>query len=243
MKKLFLIFAAVIAGTVVVSAAGEKAEAVKAAPEEVRESAGDGLRPVDQWTFFQIAFLPHVPSAAMNSNVYGIKSGWPITCGIGRIYGLEASWLYSGTEQAKGIQASWVCCYDKTCDGLQSSFVICINRELLRGLQATLVYSQTGDLMGIQGSLVSLASDVYGLQAGLAFARAKDVMGFQAAGVCVNGGKLSGVQCNLYGQVNDSNGVQLGIVNVSHGKGVQFGLINYIKDGFLPVFPIFNFGI
>jgi hypothetical protein len=126
---------------------------------------------------------------------------------------------------------------------LQSSFVICINRELMRGLQATLVYSHAGDLMGIQGSLVSLADDVYGLQAGLAFARAKDVNGFQASGVCVNSGKLAGVQCNLYGQVGDSRGVQLGIVNVSHGKGVQFGLINYIKDGFLPVFPIFNFGI
>ena len=49
------------------------------------------------------------------------------------------------------------------------------------------------------------------------------------------------MQCNLYGQVADSNGVQLGIVNVSHGKGLQFGLINYVKDGFLPVFPILNF--
>ena len=240
MKKLFLIFAAVLAGTVVVSAA-EKTEAPRTAPAEVKKSADAELKPVDDWTFFQIAFLPYVPSAAMNSNVYGIKSGWPVTCGIGRIYGLEASWIYSGTELAKGIQASWVCCYDRTCDGLQSSFVVCINRELLRGLQATLVYSHAGDLMGIQGSLISLASDVYGLQAGLAFARAKDVMGFQAAGVCVNSGKLSGVQCNLYGQVNDSSGVQLGIVNVSHGKGVQFGLVNYIKDGFLPVFPIVNF--
>ena len=229
MKKIFSILAVVLAGAVIVSAAGNNAD--------------DTPKPIEQWTFFQIAFLPYVPSAAMNSNVCGIKSGWPITCGVGRIWGLEASWLYSGTELAKGIQASWICCYDKTCDGIQSSFVVCINRELMRGLQATLVYSQAGELMGIQGSLVSLADDVYGLQAGLAFARAKDVNGFQASGVCVNSGKLAGVQCNLYGQVGDSRGVQLGIVNVSHGKGVQFGLVNYIKDGFLPVFPIFNFGI
>ena len=241
MKKFLLCSAVVFAFLCGANAAPAKAAPAKADKKAVVQKEADTRKSIDKWTFFQIAFLPNVPSAQMNSNVYGIKSGWPVTCGFGRIWGLEASWLYSGTEYAKGIQASWVCCYDQECDGIQAAFVVCINRKLMRGLQATLVYTHAGDMMGAQGGLISLADDVYGVQGGLAFARAKDVKGFQASAVCVNSGKLSGIQCNLYGQVADSNGIQFGIVNVSHGKGIQFGLINYIKDAWLPVFPILNF--
>ena len=236
MKK-FCFCLILLAAAVVSLSAAEKKAAPKAEPKISKSTE----RAIDKWTFFQIVFLPGVPSAAQNSNVYGIKSGWPITCGYGRLYGLEASWFYSGTEDVKGIQASWLCCYNQTCDGIQSSFVVSINRKLMRGLQATMLYTHAGDMMGVQGGGITLADNVYGLQAGLLYAQAKDVKGFQASAVCVNTGKLSGVQCNLYGQVADSNGVQLGIVNVSHGKGLQFGLINYVKDGFLPVFPILNF--
>ena len=245
MKKLILSAIIVLAGTFSVSAAAKAAPA-KAAPEAAKAAPAQAasceqLRPLDQWTFFQVAFLPYVPNAQMNSNVYGIKSGWPVTCGYGRVFGLEASWIYSGTNHIKGIQASWICNNNESCDGIQASFVVSINRRLMRGLQATMVYTHAGDLMGIQGGLVSLADDVYGVQGGLAYAQAKNVTGFQAAGVCVNTGKLTGIQCNLYGQVADSTGVQFGLINVSHGKGVQFGLINYIKDAWLPFFPIVNF--
>ena len=97
MKKIFFALVLFLAAAVSLSAAEKKA----ADQAELKKNA-------DKWTFFQVAFLPNVPSAQMYSNVYGIKSGWPVTCGFGTVYGLEASWFYSGTEHFKGIQSSWL---------------------------------------------------------------------------------------------------------------------------------------
>ncbi|MDD3885540.1 MAG: hypothetical protein PHI35_01565 [Victivallaceae bacterium] len=236
-KLLAFAAAAIIGGTVFAAETATPAAAPAAQPVCDRE-----LKPLDQWTPFQVCFLPGVPNAMWQSNVFGIKSGWPVTCGYGRVWGLEASWFYSGTRNVNGFQASWICCQADEFDGVQAAFVTCLNLgKQFNGLQASLGYVQSGDINGAQGGAVNLAKNVNGIQAGLLFAMANDVNGFQASGVCVNSGKLNGVQCNLYGQVKNSSGVQLGVVNVSGGKGVQFGAINIMKDAWIPVFPIFNF--
>ena len=211
------------------------------APAEQKQNPADEMRPLSQWTPFQIAFFPNVPTATWNSNVFGIKTGQPASGGIGRVFGLEASWVYSGTDHIKGIQACWVHCQNETCDGIQSSFVSCLNFTQLNGLQATLVYCLAGDLNGAQGSLVSMAGNICGIQGGLALNISKDITGFQAAGVNVVDGTLRGVQCGLYSQVEESKGLQLGLVNISKSKGFQFGLINYIEDSPIPFLPIMNF--
>ncbi len=226
MKKLFLL-ATLMVGVSLWCGAQESAQQP--------DPAGD-------WTPFQVVFLPHFPSASWTSNVYGIKSGWPITDGIGCVNGLEASWLWSGTDVINGIQGSWVLCMNRTFNGLQAAFVTCVNREKGQGLQATLVYSQAGEFNGIQGGLVCLSDRFRGLQAALALnVNTDDVTGFQAAGVNVVNGKFTGVQCGLYSQVEECSGVQLGLVNVSGGGGLQFGLLNYIEDAWIPIFPILNF--
>lgn len=195
-----------------------------------------------KWKPFELGILPGIPGSMWRSNVYGIKTGWPVVCGYGKIYGIEGSWIYSGTRNVKGIQASWICCQSDEFDGIQASFVTCLNLgKQFNGLQATCGYVQSGDLNGAQGGAVSIAKNVKGLQAGLLLCVSKDVDGFQAAGVNINLGKLRGVQCSIYGQVADSSGLQLGAINVSGGKGFQFGAINIMKHGFLKVFPIFNF--
>ena len=215
--------------------------AAETAPVEPKVTSASEKRVYDDWTILQIVFFPKAPSASWNSNVYGIKTGWPISCGIGRVFGLEASWLYSGTSIIKGLQACWICCKANALDGIQASLIACINVDgMFNGLQASL-YCQTDDLNGAQGGLVSIAGDVNGLQAGLAFCLADEVNGFQASAVSIARGKLNGIQCNLYGQVADSSGIQFGVVNVSGGKGIQFGAINIMKDAWIPVFPILNF--
>ena len=41
-----------------------------------------------------------------------------------------------------------------------------------------------------------------------------------------------------------STTAQLGFINITDRlKGFQFGFINVARNGFLPVFPIFNFGV
>ena len=38
--------------------------------------------------------------------------------------------------------------------------------------------------------------------------------------------------------------VQLGFINITNEiKGFQFGFVNIAKNGFLPIFPIFNFAV
>lgn len=53
-----------------------------------------------------------------------------------------------------------------------------------------------------------------------------------------------GFQLGWVNYARDTEGLQLSIVNYAERlKGVQLGLVNIIKEGgFMPVFPIFNFG-
>ncbi len=236
MKKV--LFSALFASCFALSLAAAPAVAPKAQEPAVNNESM--LRPADEWTFIQVCFLPNVPKSSHNSNVYGVKSGWPITCGIGRIYGLEASWFYSGTAIVTGIQASWCVCDSDYCDGLSASFLTSLARKQMRGVQAS-SYVQSGDLQGLQAGAVTIAKKMTGFQAGVCAALADEVCGFQTSAVALNKGELSGVQFALYGQTEKSSGVQFGIVNVSKGKGVQFGAFNYMKDALIPFFPIVNF--
>ena len=242
--RQFILSAGAVCASVTLSAAATAEPSAPTAPAQPQTTAATTqcqMRPLSEWTPFQIVFFPGVPSATENSNVFGIKTGQPASGGIGRVFGLEASWVFSGTAHIKGIQACWVHCQNDTFDGIQSSFVSCLNFKEFRGLQATLVYCQAGDFMGAQGSLVSIAGNWTGLQSALAVSVTGDGTGFQAAGVNVVNGKFTGVQCGIYSQVEESNGLQLGLVNVSKKKGFQFGAINYIADAWIPVLPIFNF--
>ena len=53
----------------------------------------------------------------------------------------------------------------------------------------------------------------------------------------------SGAQVSLFYNQADTvnNGPQVGFVNVSDGAALQFGLLCFNKEGFLPFFPFFNF--
>lgn len=198
-------------------------------------------RPLRMWTPFQVGFLPYFPSAQMTSNVYGIKSGWPMVCGVGRVFGLEASWLYSGTEEMHGIQASWVACADRRMDGIQASFAVCVNEEQLNGLQATLGFAMAGDFYGLQASSLNLSGDAVGFQAAAVANVTGDITGFQASVISNVSKKLTGFQTSLVNVVKESCGWQFGLINVSKKGGFQTGLINYIEDAFLPFFPVLNF--
>jgi hypothetical protein len=69
---------------------------------------------------------------------------------------------------------------------------------------------------------------------------------FSVLGICRK--QRRGVYCSLlnysYADWTDEDDpqsvVQLGVVNSCH-NGVQIGLLNFNENGFLPVFPLFNF--
>ena len=243
MNKLFVsLFAASAAVCSLCAAEPVKVENTPA-PAQNPAGAGayDGMKAYEDWSLFQFSVIPQWPPSAYNANVYGLKTGWPAYGGIGRVFGAEISWGMAGTSTIKGLQVSWTYCQNHEMNGIQASFLVCLNFVQFKGLQASCLYSQAGDFYGIQASTVNLSKNATGLQAALGVNVTDSVSGFQAAPVNVVSGPMNGMQCGVYSQVKECNGVQLGVVNVSESKGLQFGLVNYIKDAWLPVFPIVNF--
>lgn len=85
------------------------------------------------------------------------------------------------------------------------------------------------DLNGCQLGIASECREMTGAQVSLLWERADKVVGAQVSFGYNNARKVM-------------NGPQVAVVNIAReGAALQFGLICINKDGFLPVFPFFNF--
>jgi len=213
MKKTALLLAVIFCGVWLVSA------------QEGSNSKVQELKPLNDWTIFQIGFFPGFPAGTSNSNVYGFKLGAPMVDGYGRVHGLEASVLYSGTENINGVQAT-MCgpAIGKEINGAQASWTGPTLARKIYGLQASCTLNMTDDIIGFQPGLVNIAKNVRGFQAS-AVNVAENVTGFQASAV------------NL---TKELKGLQLGAFNYSKKSGVQIGVINIIEDGWIPFTILFN---
>ena len=95
------------------------------------------------------------------------------------------------------------------------------------GWRVSLLYGTQKKVYGLDTGLFSDAYALKGLQAGL---------GNQVLG------KMQGVQVGLANGVDHGYGFQLGVLNRAKSmKGLQLGVLNFNDEGFLPVFPLFNF--
>ncbi|MEG2075947.1 MAG: hypothetical protein RRY34_05545 [Victivallaceae bacterium] len=195
----------------------------------------------NSWSPFQVGFFPNFPDATVHTPVYGIKSGWPMCGGVSAVYGVEVSWLYSGTAIIRGVQASWIYNHNVDCNGLQGSWIINYNRDMFYGLQASALVNIMGSGTGFQGGGFNYSDNFTGVQAGLlGNFNAGNFRGFQTGmynvSDVVNGFQLSGVNV-----AKELNGFQFGFVNVAEKRGFQMGLVNIIKGGCIPFMPLMNF--
>jgi len=95
------------------------------------------------------------------------------------------------------------------------------------GWRVSLLYGTQKKVYGLDTGLFSDAYALKGLQAGL---------GNQVLG------KMQGVQVGLANGADHGAGLQLGVLNRAKSmKGLQLGVLNFNDEGFLPVFPLFNF--
>ncbi len=102
-------------------------------------------------------------------------------------------------------------------------------KRYINGMSMELFYSGADGLNGFQCVLLGPANvreTANGMQASLPVSIAGEMNGFQFSLVNVSKG--------------ETNGFQLGLVNYSKKSGTQLGLINVIKDGYIPFIPIFN---
>lgn len=99
-----------------------------------------------------------------------------------------------------------------------------------------------GILKGLELGFFSCCDTVSGVQFGLFSCLSKNLSGVQLGFFHNYSTKFEGLQLGFVNRADaQPKGLQLGFLNFSDKDGVQIGFLNFKKDGFLPVFPFFNF--
>ena len=111
-------------------------------------------------------------------------------------------------------------------------------RGVVKGIEASFLYSGTKDVDGCQASWFgpSIAlGEVYGVQGTMSLALAKRLTGFQAAGLSFLTDPSAGCQAGISSVAMDGfKGFQTGAVTVTDGDfgGFQFGAVNIVSKIF-----------
>jgi len=165
---------------------------------------------------------------ASGHNVNGIGVGWFGLMNSGNTNGVLVSGLFN-------YSAGYV-------DGIQVSGILNFTGSNTSGVQATGIFNYTGgSAQWIQGAgIANIAiGDVYGIQgSGIANISGGVVNGLQISGIANYAGSLQGVQAGILNiiqkDMEDTKGVQIGMVNISRSENVfPIGLVNIIKNGIL----------
>ena len=115
--------------------------------------------------------------------------------------------------------------------GFDLSGVVTVTTGTVRGLQIALVNQVIGECKGVQlGGFVNYVEGrLSGLQLSTAGAYAGDGSGAQITAFLAQAKSFRGFQMALFTWADEM-------------QGLQIGFLNFNKNGFLPVFPIFNYG-
>lgn len=162
------------------------------------------------WPVLQIVFYPGIPPYT-DKAVYGFRTGFPVSGGIGAVDGMEVTPILSYSDYVYGIQISGFMNHSKIAEGFRCG----------------LVNVSTEQTKGFQLSVININS--------------QNSTGFDLAVVNSTSKNMRGMQLGVVNYVKNQKGIQLGIFNVSECSSIQFGLINIIQNGWLPFFPFFNF--
>jgi len=211
----------------------------------------------EKWSVFGFGFLPGIPACQDNTWVRGLKLGFPIISGKdSMVSGLELGLFGCGTDYFSGVQASLLLNDGIYGRGVQANPLINLNESQFTGLQASCIANVTDQATGMQSSLFNFAGDFSGFQfSGLTNTAAR-FNGLQLS--CFNAAEsLAGCQIGAFALTNKaSKSLQISAFNVNERgtalqigalscgeRGIQIGLINVMKNGFLPIMILFNFSI
>lgn len=117
--------------------------------------------------------------------------------------------------------------------------------ESISGLRLSLLYGRNLNMKGFDWGLVTRTTgNLTGVQWGLVGMVDGDAKGWQYNLVSLTNGSFTGLQMGGYSSAGYINGLQFSLINNTGTiKGIQLGLINIIREGgFMPVFPIVNWG-
>jgi hypothetical protein len=159
--------------------------------------------------------------------------------------------VFDNDRSVRGFRYSLLWGVNQDVSGLDISTVASRANGNVRGFQWPLfVNDVSGDFIGVQTSALNIANGgLTGLQLGIfgADTRGGRMRGIQLGLILGSFSKeVAGFQSSLIANsMTSGRGLQVGgIFNVAEDmKGLQLGLINFNENGFLPVFPLFNFGL
>jgi hypothetical protein len=155
--------------------------------------------------------------------------------------------LFDESRSVKGLRLTLFWGVNQDVSGVDFSALTSKADGNVKGVQySVLIAKSTGNLVGFQSAIASgVEGDCAGLQTGI-FATFVDghMRGAQLSVIGSGADKLSGVQVGVANTASTARGFQLGLFNMTTElKGVQLGLLNFNHEGFLPFFPIINFGL
>jgi hypothetical protein len=120
--------------------------------------------------------------------------------------------------------------------------------ESVGAFRFSLFYGSNQDLTGFDWTLIGLArlkGNLTGVQLStVGWVEGPEIKGAQLTLVNIaHHAAVTGLQWGVFNRAKSVTGLQLGIVNWADqlNKGLQIGLVNIAKNGFLPVFVITNF--
>ncbi len=172
----------------------------------------------------------------LNGGVEGIELAGLFNINNGDVTGLQASGLFNITKgNTAGLQTAGLFNANMgNAASLQTSGIFNFNLGELEGIQTSGIFnSNIGNTQGIQvsGILNSNVGEMQGIQgSGILNSNVGEMQGIQGSGILnVNVGQLTGGQISgILNVVTDSlTGFQIGLVNyATQSEGVQVGLVN-----------------
>jgi len=144
------------------------------------------------------------------------------------VSGMRLSMFYGKTPNVSGFDAGMVS-FSQTGNSSGFAAILGLHRVTGRstGLQSALINVHSGESAGVNAAFVNAIQSAGSGGVNIGFVNVtKGASNIEISGLAIS----------------DSAQVQVGFVNVTKRiKGVQIGFLNFAENGFLPVFPIFNF--
>ena len=193
----------------------------------------------DDWTPIQFSFMPGAKNWPSRNNVNGVKIGLPISSLDGglnqKVNGVELGFV-SMSQNVGGAQLSFMNVDTKNCAGLQLSCASVATD--FKGAQIG-GYNELNKGGGAQLGIVNVGAENKGVATGVVNYHERNSSGVQF-GAINSAQNYSGIQIGAF-NFNDDEDVQQ--TGRQKSSVIQFGAINYMEDGFLPVFILFNFRV
>ncbi|HBM16817.1 MAG TPA: hypothetical protein DD381_10810 [Lentisphaeria bacterium] len=162
------------------------------------------------WPVLQLVLWPGMPPYT-DKEVYGMRTGFPLSGGTGAVYGMELTPFVCYSDYVYGLQISPFFNHTKATNGFRCALANA-STEKVKGLQLSTFNYNTKDSDSIDIAFFANITSNY----------------------------MRGIQVAIVNYAAKS-AIQIGVYNQSKTHAFQLGVFNIIEEGYVPFFPVINF--